>query len=103
MSESYDEVASNDVVCNTQEVIWSSYSILLVLESQTPILSFASCVFFLLRASKQCPKGPENVDALVNAKISSTENQELIELVLKHSTHTPCGPLHNPSAVCMKY
>ena len=50
--------------------------------------------------SKNDLRTPENVDRIISAEISSSQDQELQEVVLKHMIHNPCGE-HNPTTVCM--
>lgn len=65
-----------------------------VLEFQKRGLLHAYCIFFFEPASKLQLKRLKTVDELASAKPLSERDQELRELVLESSNHTPCSPLN---------
>ncbi|CDF40177.1 putative DNA helicase [Chondrus crispus] len=83
-----------------EEMFGTVVSHVRVIEFQKRGLPHAHVVVFLDGVSKNDLRNPENVDRITSAQISSSEDPELQEVVLKHMIHNPCGE-HNPTAVCM--
>lgn len=73
-----------------------------VVEFSKGCLPHLQCNAFLDEASKQRRRCPKVVDELVGAEMPSTQNNELQFSSLKRYIHTPCGPISNLSAVCLK-
>lgn len=70
------------------------------IEFQKRGLPHTYCIFFMYKASKDIQIDPEYVYAMISADMPPESEQELCEVVLKHSIHNPYRYL-NLSAVGM--
>lgn len=70
-----------------------------VIEFQKRELPHAHCIFLPALQSKVSLPQLNSIKALISARIPSSDNSSLQQVILKHNIHSPCGKL-NPSDIC---
>lgn len=75
---------------------------LYVVEFHEHGLPHAHCLFFHDQQSRKYLKRPENKDELACVELPAVQHQQLQDVVMTHSTHTPLAPFNNRSSVFIK-